>query len=132
MKIQAFLDGWRMRHPACSLKAACGICQVDDDLTEAIDNANTVRKDSIIGKITDIDEYMRSEERLLRMSETDGLTGFLNKAAACCSSLMRTVLNISMACMATSQVIWRSALSVTACGGPSVRVTSWEELAVMS
>ncbi|MFR3753428.1 MAG: hypothetical protein ACLTW9_16190 [Enterocloster sp.] len=38
--------------------------------------------DSIIGKITDIDEYMRSEERLLRMSETDGLTGLLNKAAA--------------------------------------------------
>lgn len=33
--------------------------------------------DSIIGKITDIDEYMRSEERLLRMSETDGLTGLL-------------------------------------------------------
>lgn len=102
--------------------------------------------DSIIGKITDIDEYMRSEERLLRMSETDGLTGLLNKAAAekqiaerlmekgeaCCSSLMRMVLNISMTCMATSQVIWRFALSVTACGGPSARVTSWEELAVMS
>ena len=44
VKIQAFLDGWRRRHPACSLKAACGICRVDDDLTEAIDNANTARK----------------------------------------------------------------------------------------
>lgn len=36
---------------------------------------------SVIGKITDIDEHMRSEERLLRLSETDGLTGLLNKAA---------------------------------------------------
>lgn len=37
---------------------------------------------SVIGKITDIDERMRSEERLLRMSETDGLTGLLNKSAS--------------------------------------------------
>lgn len=37
---------------------------------------------TIIGKITDIDEHMRSEEHLLHMSETDGLTGLLNKAAS--------------------------------------------------
>lgn len=37
---------------------------------------------SVVGKITDIDERMCSEEQLLRMSETDGLTGLLNKAAA--------------------------------------------------
>lgn len=35
---------------------------------------------SVIGKITDIDEHMRHEDYLLRMSETDGLTGLLNKA----------------------------------------------------
>ena len=37
---------------------------------------------SIIGKITDIDEQMRHENYLLRMSETDGLTGLLNKTAS--------------------------------------------------
>lgn len=37
---------------------------------------------SVIGKITDIDEHMKHEDYLLRMSETDGLTGLLNKAAA--------------------------------------------------
>lgn len=36
---------------------------------------------SIIGKITDIDEQTRHEDLLLRISETDGLTGLLNKAA---------------------------------------------------
>lgn len=36
---------------------------------------------SVIGKITDIDEQMRHEDFLLRKSETDGLTGLLNKAA---------------------------------------------------
>ncbi len=35
---------------------------------------------SVIGKITDIDEHIRSEERLLKISETDGLTGLINKA----------------------------------------------------
>lgn len=35
---------------------------------------------AVIGKITDIDEHTRNEEQLLRMSETDGLTGLLNKA----------------------------------------------------
>lgn len=37
---------------------------------------------SVIGKITDIDEHMRHEDYLLRMSETDGLTGLLNKNAS--------------------------------------------------
>lgn len=37
---------------------------------------------SIIGKITDIDEQMKHEDLLLKISETDGLTGLLNKAAA--------------------------------------------------
>lgn len=37
---------------------------------------------SVIGKITDIDEHMRHEDYLLRMSETDGLTGLVNKSAA--------------------------------------------------
>lgn len=36
---------------------------------------------SIIGKITDIDDLMRHEDYLLKMSETDGLTGLLNKTA---------------------------------------------------
>lgn len=37
---------------------------------------------SVIGKITDIDEHMKQENYLLRMSETDGLTGLRNKASA--------------------------------------------------
>lgn len=37
---------------------------------------------AIIGKITDIDEHMRHEDYLLRMSETDGLTGLQNKASS--------------------------------------------------
>lgn len=37
---------------------------------------------SVIGKITDIDEHMKQENYLLRMSETDGLTGLRNKVSA--------------------------------------------------
>lgn len=37
---------------------------------------------SVLGKITDIDERMRHEDYLQRMSQTDGLTGLLNKTAA--------------------------------------------------
>lgn len=37
---------------------------------------------AIIGKITDIDEHMRHEDYLLRMSETDGLTGLQNKTSS--------------------------------------------------
>lgn len=35
---------------------------------------------SVAGKVTDIDEQKRQEERLLHISETDGLTGLCNKA----------------------------------------------------
>lgn len=45
---------------------------------------------SVIGKITDIDGQTKHEDLLLRISETDGLTGLLNKSAvekAVCSQL---------------------------------------------
>lgn len=37
---------------------------------------------SVVGKIVDIDDLKQREDRLMEMAETDGLTGFLNKAPA--------------------------------------------------
>lgn len=44
-ELQAFLTAQQSKYPACGLKAACGVCRVDNgNATQAIDNSNVARK----------------------------------------------------------------------------------------
>lgn len=63
LKVQAFLDEWRKTHPACNLRAACGICEVNgNDITKIIDNANVARKIAKKGLFTKAIPYDKTME----------------------------------------------------------------------